>query len=604
MTAKVLDIENDGDRLLCLGWCDKAYRAEAIPQRVLDELADPSIGKIVFTRYDHRWLDLHGFDVQGVVLDVQVMAWIVNERTDLDLESCAKRYCDVTMDKRITSRGGAPHFRRNDGEVVPLGEAPISQVCAYNEEDLSATQALFDELLRLIQREGLSDYYYNEALPLSQTLREVERRGLPVDVEANDALLATLTLEMEQLDDRLRMKADLPDDFNLGSHTLLRGLFYTPKSRHFEYERRLPHGEGASNWSLDREGRLWDYGTQRVRGLGLKRGGKTDNGAARTDSKTLRVHNGDDPWVEDYLALAQRRTVVNTFLSNFATMHKDGRIYGRFNQTGTKTGRLSSNGPNLQNVPARGELGKRVRELFRPAPGTVFVHGDYSQLEPRLMGHWSRDPVLIDIYNEGADIYLETARRVFSCSLEEAQQYRGPMKTYMLALGYGSGPATLRESLAINGYFIGLSEVEDTYEQLKGVYKRFFEWKNDVISDAENEGYVETLSGHRRRFGGTRRARSWREIGTDERQAVNAVIQGSAADIVARAMVRIEQEVPEVRLLAQVHDELLMESDDGAATPEVIARVQGICEDSAHYNLLVPLEFKPRKVANWAEGKD
>jgi DNA polymerase-1 len=176
----------------------------------------------------------------------------------------------------------------------------------------------------------------------------------------------------------------------------------------------------------------------------------------------------------------------------------------------------------------------------------------------------------------------------------------------VLALGYGAGPGKLRETLALDGFFLPLHEVEDTFDKLQRVYRVLFSWKEDVIRDAKLVGYVDTLSGHRRRihFG---QATSWRELkaGREGRQAANAKVQGSAADIVARTMVNLDNEFsPRVRLLVQVHDELVMEARHGVVTPEDLARIEHIATQGHGFDLSVPLEFKPRIVRSWAEGKD
>jgi DNA polymerase-1 len=333
-------------------------------------------------------------------------------------------------------------------------------------------------------------------------------------------------------------------------------------------------------------------GVQTIAGRGFKCHAHTDKGAPAVDAKTLKVHHGDDEWIADYLKLAKRRTVVNTFLKTIEEVAHRGRIYGRFNQTGTATGRLSSSNPNMQNQPSRGELGEAVRSLFRPPPGNVFIHGDYGQLEPRIMAHLSGDPVLTDIFLNGEDVYLRTAEEVFGERIDKHDPRRSMMKVYVLALGYGAWPKTLRHQLAVEGYFLPLSEVEDTFERLRGVYAVLFDWREHVIEGAQEVGYVATLSGHRRRihFG---KASTWREAksGREGRQAANAEVQGSAADIVNETMANIEREFcGDPRIIAQVHDELLLEARRGV--------------DKRHPNLLKRIEQIATVDRTWKEGKD
>lgn len=615
----VLDIETAGEpfhgKLLCIGWRDTAYTPETPGwDDMLAELADPNIGKVVFTKYDHRWLRLAGYDVRGPIVDVQAMAWAVNERTPLDLEWCARKYCGIIMDKRINQSGGVVYFECDDGTKVPIDSAPIEQMCAYNERDLEATERLMRELKRLLGFDDLAEYFERDVMPFTEVLLDMEVRGIPVDVEAAARLKASLENDIERLTDKLYVTAGLPPDFNVNSNKQLASLLFERTFKHKESVRITPEerdelkaffdvwgsfGVLPDGLIVERVGRDYAHGYRELKGFGWRSFGTTASGAPATDAKGLQIAYGTDPWVQTYIEMAQKRTIVNVFLKTIEEQSHEGRLYGRFNQTGTKTGRLSSSGPNLQNIPSRGALGRQVRQLFRPELGSWFVHGDYSQLEPRLMAHFSGDPMLRRIYEDGLDIYLATGAEIFGCSLEEAKQYRNPMKVYILALGYGSGARTLKRQLAEFGHSFALSEVEDTLSRLKKVYDVFFEWKEDVIATAQNEGYVETLAGHRRRFGG--QVSSWKAEGADERQAVNAVIQGSAADIVARAMMNVSA-MPGLELLAQVHDELLIQTFDRDAVD--LAAIQTACEQGHGFDLAVPLVFEPHIIPTWAEGKD
>jgi DNA polymerase I-like protein with 3'-5' exonuclease and polymerase domains len=637
----VLDIENVGEpwegKLICLGWRDRAYlpfEVEHNRDGVRDELADESIAKVVFTKHDHRYLRLAGYDVRGPIVDVQAMAWAVDENTDLDLATCSRLYGDGEVkDPRITQRGGVPVFKRDDGTVEPLenalhDEAMLAEVQAYNEQDLVSTEATYHGLLRRLhfEGEGLADYWERYVLPFSAVLLDMECRGIPVDVEAARSLRLRLEGEIAELERALHDTAKLPDDFNLASSAQL-GLFLF--SRRFDHKRRLPITKGQRATLLGREvkgvepepidlppdftvtnvGTQYVTGVQSLVGKGFKVHARTDKGKPSTDAKTLKVHFGDDEWVADYLALAKRRTIVNTFLTNIEELAHNGRLYGQFVQTGTATGRLSSRNPNLQNQPSRGELGAAVRSLFRPTPGNVFIHGDYSQLEPRIMAHFSGDPVLTDIFLNGDDVYLRTAEEVFGeCGLRKDDPRRSMMKVYVLALGYGAWPKTLRQQLAVEGYYLPLHEVEETFERLRAVYSVLFDWREHVIDDARTVGYVDTLSGHRRRirFG---KAQSWRDAaaGREGRQAANARVQGSAADIVQGAMEAIEREFcGDPRILVQVHDELLMEARHGVERrhPDLLGRIEQIATTGHGFDLSIPLVFEPRFVRTWKEGKD
>lgn len=625
MVYRVLDIENVGEphdgTLICVGLGDRAFVPDGEGwSDLLDDLADDTITKVVFTKHDHRWLRLYGIDVAGPIVDVQVMAWVVNELQDLDLASLSQTYVPHAVKRsRIKRVAGILVFECDDGSVVPLIDAPVDEVCAYNVGDLVATDALFHELRRRILFDDLGDYFENDCLPLTPVLVDMETTGIPIDIEATEELGERLEDEAAAYEHRLRSDGGLPAEFNLDSPIQLADFIYrktftmthreeiTPE-QHTEMRAEHKATGGFPDWQ---GAKVTAVGTKYVTfektyaGLGLKTQVETDSGKKSTSAKTLRVEQ-EHPWIDTLLEMSSRKTIVK-HLKNFEARYvaSEGRVFGRFNQTGTKTGRLSASSPNLQNVPSRGDIGRQVRSLFVPPAGRIFVHGDYGQLEPRLMGHFSGDPVLLDIYDNDLDIYLETAHRIFGDVLPDGA--RDLCKTLVLGMGYGSGAATIRRTLAEGGTRIGLDEAEDLLATLKKVYAVLFDWKEDVIATAMNEGYVETLSGHRRRFSGRpERHQSWRAQGQDERQAVNAVIQGSAADIVARTMVGISTELPALDIIAQVHDELLLEGS-GSLLVDIVPTlhaVQRIAEEGHGFDLRVPLEFVPKVVASWAQGKD
>ena len=624
----VLDIENVGDPwdglLVAVGWRDTAYR-EPLPDHVLAELADARITKVTFTAHDHRWLGLRGYKVAGPWADVQTMAWTVDENMNpLDLANVSRRFGNgVTKDERIKKRGGRVMFRCDDGTEVPLEEAPWEQVKAYCEQDLASTAASYENLLRVLTAEGLDGYWLSDVVPLSPVLVRMMLRGMPVNVEEARAMRDRLAKEIATADAELKEEARLPESFNLNSSDQLGRLLYHDTF----YEKRTlrredPVPEGFEETKL---GRVYRHGQQRLQGFGFKPTKWTDGcrrlGSHRhsldtckpsTDAKVLRVHHGDDLWVQTYLDMSARRTVVDTFLDTIIEKHHNGRIYGQFVQTGTVTGRLSSRGPNLQNQPSKGALGREVRSLYRPEPGWVFIHGDYSQLEPRIMAALSGDPVLMDIFQNGEDVYLRTAQEVYhEPRLQKWDPRRSAMKVYVLALGYGAQPKTLRDQLAIAGHFMPLHEVEDTFDRITKVYARLFEYREEVIKRARSFGYVDTMGGHRRHILFGRAAQGWtkdHDQGREGRQAANSEVQGTAAEIVGRAMVALDAYFGgDPRLLVQVHDELVMEARRGVQLrhPNLLEDIARIATTAHGFDMRgVPLVFEPKIVPTWAEGKD
>jgi hypothetical protein len=331
----VLDIEYDGQpfdgRLLCIGLVDEAVVPEALTMDQRHVLADPNIVKVTFTKADHRWLRLAGYEVNGPIHDVQVMAWLLDEAQDLDLESCARRYCGITMDKRISSVANRPVFRCDDGKVVPLSAAPLDQLCRYNQRDLSATAALYVELTMRLHAADMLDQFLIEQVPFTSVLVDMECRGIPVDLAATRELKDELSGEMVTLDADLHESAGLPDAFNLGSSQQLADYLFSktfalkasidvpqvireaPKAERLALmQSRAPRG-----FSVERVGTKYAHGHYTLAGLGLKAHAKTDSGAPSTAAPKLRTHYADNEWVLKLLELKQRTTIVGTFLEGF-----------------------------------------------------------------------------------------------------------------------------------------------------------------------------------------------------------------------------------------------------------------------------------------------
>jgi DNA polymerase-1 len=241
-----------------------------------------------------------------------------------------------------------------------------------------------------------------------------------------------------------------------------------------------------------------------------------------------------------------------------------------------------------------------MRELFVAPEGFVFVHGDYSQLEPRIMAHLSQDPEMLRIFRGGLDIYLETAKMVYGREIDPTAPERAQMKEYVLSMNYGAQAPKLRENLAVAGFFLPLDEVSATLQEMMKVYGTFFAWKDSVIEQAAKDRYVFTIGGHKRHLGRDANAKGWRDIGTGNRQAVNSRVQGSAADIMNDTMIE-SQRLP-MQLVVQVHDEAAWLTRPELATRRVLQQLQQIAEHG-RYRLSVPLKFEPKVIRTWAEAK-
>ncbi len=610
-------------------------REDAWPDELLEMIADPERPFASFTKYDPRFLRLSGMDVSGPYWDIQVMCWRDNENQSLSLESCAARYLGVKMDKRIKRRSGRVLFECDDATLVPIDEAPLVQLERYNIADTDTEAQLMEYMLERLNYGEWWDHFMAEDVPFTEALLNMECAGLPLDIDMTEQFAAELEDRHAAMAAQLYDEAQLPPSFNVNSNDHMAAYLY---SKVFELKDALVYdsetvamlkdcSRGNHNdcdpgpacdyptpamrhvtdllpagFTVTSVGRLQVQGFWTLRGRGLKATVKTDGGKWSVSKPTLKGNYGTaaDPWVQQLLEYRAVDKLLTTYLRKFPDVAVEGRIYGRFNQTGTKTGRLSSSDPNLQNIPSHGDLGPRVRDLFR---GNLVV-ADYSQLEPRLMAHFSQDPRMVAIYEEGGagDIYAAMAEGIFGA--DWTKEHRNICKVLVLAMGYGAGDKKVGLILTVNGTPTSADTGAAYVRELRGLYHVFFEWRESIIKRVKETGFVTTIGGsHRRLKAQFVDRRNWKNVGYGERQAVNAIIQGSAADVVRRTMVACGTDVSlaDLRLLAQIHDELIWE---GHASQEQLDRIKYHGELGHGYKLRVPLGFDPVAGASWHEGKE
>jgi len=573
-----------------------------------DELADGA-PIVEFTKEDVLQLWRRGYSAPGPIVDLMVAAWVLDENQKLSLEAIAKKYCRIEMDKRLVRIGGKAMFRCDSGALVPIHEAPRSQLRAYCKRDVEAEIRVLWALIQLLEEEDLLEYFFEEEVPFTRVLAEMEMAGMPVDLGASERLRKKTEAEHSRLGAVLM--EGLPDVFNLGSDQHVADYVFSKTVR---IRGRIPVPDVPEvpegfhpDWS--KIGRLWLKGEWRFPGLGLPRGTVTETGKPSVSKTALRMnpHTRDHPWVRMYLEYQKLDTILTVFLRKFpevARADADGRprIYCHFNQTGTRTGRLSSSNPNMQNVPARGSLGKAIRSLFRvPDDDFPFLMGDHAQLETRLMAHFSGDPTLVEIFRAGRDPFVELASRIYGKTVGKDDDERAVTKNVWYAQGYGAMAYKISEMLTMEGFPTSESEADDLLTELSSVLPVYFEWREDLIEYARAHGYVETIGGRRRRIalGGDT---SWKATSHGERAAANAKVQGSAADIVRRTMLRFRRSW--LRLLLQVHDELVYQyavrTYPLGKERDVVA-LREIAEVGHGYDLAVPLVFDARVALSWAE---
>jgi DNA polymerase I-like protein with 3'-5' exonuclease and polymerase domains len=653
--GKVLfvDVETIGnnprrDELLMTGW-----RFDGVTRMDLGQpgpelqslLLDRAVVKASHTIYDAGWLR-H----EGTWHDTRTMAWSVNENTPLDLDWLLEHYCGMKMDKRLRPVSNRIIFlyRDPDGyecdwDLADYHEWPevVKQdFIDYCVRDVDALAMLYGELGRGLATTEQLDYWLEEEVPYTSICIEMERNGLPINLD-EAAVLATELHEAKDVSQaKLRKLARLPAVFKLSSPDQLSEYLF---KRWFQVKDRIPITkeqrtllrQGGEQPGLIPKGfEVVSIGTKYLNGHWVLRGRgltptpltkrKLPNGEMvegkhpSTATPDLMYIHANDPWVRE-LCLVHRRLdrLLTSYLDKFprvavvaepvvpagATANGQGplspsattRIHGRYNQGGTVTGRLSSSDPNLQNIPSRHEYGDRIRALFQGR----FVIGDYDALEMRIMAHLSGDPELIRIFLEGLDPHERTAVALFGACDGHDDPRRGIGKTVNYGVGYGAGPRKLAQVLSLEGYATTQSEAKEYLKAVQGFYKKFFRWSDQQKYLVKQTGGINTMAGRRRHLKGAfEAAASWKATQYGERQTVNSAVQGSAADIIRRGMLEVRRQVSELDPLAQIHDEAIWQYDL-VPSPEVLARVQRIMETP--FDMKVPLIFEPYVCDNWAQ---
>ena len=303
------------------------------------------------------------------------------------------------------------------------------------------------------------------------------------------------------------------------------------------------------------------------------------------------------PMILEYRQLTKLKSTYADGLANF--IQDDQRIHGKFNQTITATGRISSTEPNLQNIPIRMELGRAIRKVFLPEDGYVFLDADYSQIELRVLAHLSQDEKLIHAYEENQDIHARTASEVFGIPMDEVTStQRRDAKAVNFGIIYGIGAFSLAKNIGVTR-----KEAEEYIKTYLDHFSGVRNYMTNVVEHAKETGYVETLFG-RRRYLPELSSSNFNLRSFGERVAMNAPIQGTAADIIKIAMIHVNEELKKrnlkSRMILQVHDELLIEADETE-----LEEVQQILQDKMEHaaELLVPLSVDMHTGKNWYEAK-
>ncbi|MHB8054555.1 MAG: DNA polymerase I [Candidatus Aminicenantales bacterium] len=521
-------------------------------------LENPDIRKIGQNiKYDLIVLHREGVDLQGVDDDTMILSYLLEPNWGRhNLDRLAAAYLQETSIpfQDVVGKG------KNE---VTMNRAPIEAAAPYACQDADFALSIARILRPRLERENLAGLYRDLERPLIRILAEMEIAGVRVDAAALRSFGGELETGLRRLEKQIYELAG--QEFNINSpqqlsSVLFQKLLLTPPKK----------AKGAKGIST-----------------------------AIDVLDDLRNDHQVVPLVIEYRQTAKLKSTYADALPALIDP-ADGRIHTSYNQAVTSTGRLSSSDPNLQNIPARGAIGKRFRRAFIPEQGHLLLAADYSQIELRVLAHLSDDPVLIDIFRRDHDIHAETATRVFGESASvTAEEQRRRAKIINFSLIYGASAFSLARELGTSNRE-AQAYIDKYYERFPGVKK----YLDALVETAGDHGYAETMFGRKRQVPELKQSdRMARDAG--RRIALNMPLQGTAADIMKKAMIEVRTEIArkklKARMILQVHDELVFEAP--AAERETLDRLVRKTMESVCPDFRVPLKVSLGWGPNWADAK-
>ena len=489
-----------------------------------------------------------GLPIEGFVFDTALAAYLLDATAgSYDLQRLFVAYYNEELPRPV-------HLEPDAFSMLGDRAAAAAALLSYT----AAVAALRETLAPKLHELELEPLYYDVELPLCAVLARMEQRGFLIDRAALAQFGETLQTSITQLEQQIYAAAGAP--FNINSPKQLGKVLFE--------DMQLPHGKKTkTGWSTNAD--VLD----KLRGV---------------------------PIVADVLQYRQYAKLKSTYADGLLkAVSPDGRIRTSFQMTVTATGRLSSTEPNLQNIPTRTELGSQMRRMFVAAPGNVLVDADYSQIELRLLAHISGDEAMCRAFRSGEDFHTLTAARVFHVEPQDVTpEMRRRAKAVNFGVVYGISPFSLSQDIGVT-----VAEAKEYMERYFQTYTGVRAYMDRIVEQARADGYVETLM-HRRRALPELKSSNHNLRAFGERVALNMPIQGTAADLMKLAMVRVERRLADeglaAQLIMQVHDELIVECPEDEA-----ARVQALLEEemSGVMTLAVPLPAEAHCGKNWLTAK-
>ena len=575
LTAKILalDTETTGTEpmmadLVGMSFSDAENRAYYVPvpsdfekakeivqafKPILENEATMKVGQNI--KYDMIMLHHYGVEVKGPLFDTMLAHYVLQPELRHNMDYLAEiylQYKTIHIDELIGAKG---KNQKNMRDLTPI------DIYMYACEDADITLKLKNVLEKELKKENVEKLFYEIEMPLVPVLVNIETNGVLLDTEALKQTSVLYNQRMNEIEQNIYQLAG--QQFNISSPKQVGDILFK--------DLKL-----------------------------VEKPKKTKTGQYVTSEEVLESLRHKHPIVEKILEYRGLKKLLSTYIDALPELinPRTGKIHTSFNQAVTATGRLSSSNPNLQNIPVRDDDGKEIRKCFIPDPGCEFFSADYSQIELRIMAHLSGDTNMIDAFNHDYDVHAATAAKIYKVPMEEVtKDMRRKAKTANFGIIYGISVFGLAERMGvdrsearqlIDGYF-------ETYPQIK-------EYMDKSIEKARDNGYVETIF-HRKRYLPDINSRNATVRGYAERNAINAPIQGSAADIIKVAMAHIYQRFKtynlKAKMILQVHDELNFSVP--TSEKEIVEKI--VMEEMEHaYLMRVPLKADCGWGKNWLEA--
>lgn len=534
----------------------KQLDQDTVLEKLRPYLESESISKIGHNlKYDRHILQNAGIKLKGRLLDTMLFSYVNNSTiTRHNMDAVSKRYLNIspTSYEDVAGKGA---------KQIPFSEVSINIASDYASEDADIALQLYHNIEpRVRKEEKLKELYHKIEGPLIYTLGDIERNGVLINSEKLDDQSKELEVTISELESKVQDSAG--ETFNLGSPKQLQEILYQK--------------------------------------LGLPIIKKTPKGQPSTSETVLQELSMDFPIVEDILSFRALSKLKSTYTDKLPKMinSETGRVHTSYHQAVTATGRLSSSNPNLQNIPIRSEEGRRIREAFVAPNGYKILAADYSQIELRIMAHLSKDSGLLDSFSRDLDIHRATAAEIFRVALDEVtDNQRRSAKAINFGLIYGMSAFGLSKQLMITR-----AEAQNYIEQYFDRYPGVKNYMDETKLMAKKIGYVETVFG-RRLYLADIESSNYQRRQYAERSAINAPMQGTAADLIKMAMIelhqRINRESLDAKIIMQVHDELVIEVHENQAHDVSVLAKETM---SNIFKLDVDLKVDADLGGNWEEA--